>query len=91
MVDVVPSIVRMLNRSFETAYVPANMKKSRIIPVFKYSDRTDPNNYTYRPNFVIPLVSKIMEKIVFKRLTVFIVCFRAEWICFKFGYGLCYF
>jgi hypothetical protein len=26
MTDVVPSIVRILNRSFETAVIPANMK-----------------------------------------------------------------
>jgi hypothetical protein len=45
------------------------MKKSRVIQVFKSGDRTDPNNY--RPTSVIPLVSKIMEKIVFKLLTAF--------------------
>jgi hypothetical protein len=64
MPDVVSSIVRIriLNRSFETAVVPANMK----ISVFKSGDRTDLNSY--RPISVIPLVSKILEKIVFKRL-----------------------
>jgi hypothetical protein len=35
MVDVVPSIVRILNRSFETVVVPENMKKSWVIPVLK--------------------------------------------------------
>jgi hypothetical protein len=42
-------------------------EKSRVIPVFKSDNRADPNNY--RPISVIPLVPKIMEKIVFKRFT----------------------
>jgi hypothetical protein len=46
------------------------MKKSSVIPVFKSGDRTNPNNY--RPISVIPLVPKIMEKIVFKRFTSFL-------------------
>jgi hypothetical protein len=66
MADVVPSIVRILNRSFETAVVLASMEKSGVIPVFKSGDRTDPNNYS-------PIsVSKIMENIVFKKLTGFL-------------------
>jgi hypothetical protein len=71
MADDFPSIIRILSRLFETAVVPVNMKKSKVIPVFKSGDRTDPDNY--RPISVIPLplVSKFMEKIVFKRLTGF--------------------
>jgi hypothetical protein len=82
MADVVPSLVRILNRSFETAVVPANMKKSRVVPVFKSGDRTNPNSY--RPISAILLVSKIMEKIVFKRLTVFLF---ANFSLFSKQYG----
>jgi hypothetical protein len=79
MADVVPSIVRILSRSFETAVFPANMKKSRVIPVFESGDRTVPNNY--RPISV----SKIMEKIVFKMLTGFL---SANNSLFSKQYGL---
>jgi hypothetical protein len=73
MTDVVPSIVRILNRSFQTAVVPANIKSG---------NRADPNNY--RPISVIPLVPKIMEKIVFKRFTSFL---SANYCLFSKQYG----
>jgi hypothetical protein len=54
------------------------MKKSRVIPVFKFGDHTDPNNY--RPISVIPLFSKI----VFKKLTGFL---SANYSLFSKQYG----
>jgi hypothetical protein len=60
LTDVVPSIVRVVNKFFETSVVPLGMKKSKVVPIYK---QLDSNNY--RPISVIPVIMKIMEKVEF--------------------------
>ena len=41
-------------------------KLAKVIPIFKYGDRTDPNNY--RPISILPTLSKILERTVHSQL-----------------------
>jgi len=80
--DIAPKVIRssihafskplthILNLSISTGVVPKEMKTARVTPIFKSGDKELLSNY--RPVSVLPCFSKILEKIVKKRLTAFI-------------------
>ena len=59
-------LAHLINRSFETGTVPARIKESNIIPIYKSEDPMEINNH--RPISLINTISKIYEKIVHKQL-----------------------
>ena len=59
-----------INCSLNTGIVPDNMKIAKITPVFKSDDKHDLNNY--RPISILPYLSKILEKVVYKRTVDFV-------------------
>lgn len=63
---VVPIICHLVNLCFEHGVFPIGLKQSVITPVFKSGDRGDVGNY--RPISVLPSISKIVEKLINKRL-----------------------
>ena len=56
----------MVNLSLIAGIFPDAWKTARVTPIFKEGLKTDPNNY--RPISVLPLVSKLIERIVFNQL-----------------------
>lgn len=64
--EIVPIIAHATNLCFQYGIFPKPLKQSIITPVFKSGDLTDVNNY--RPISVLPSISKIIEKIINKRL-----------------------
>ena len=58
-------LTHIINCSLTTGIVCDNMKIAKITPVFKTDDKQDMNNY--RPIYILPYFSKILEKVVFKR------------------------
>ena len=59
-------ITHIVNLSLSSGVVPNQMKLARVIPLFKSGDFSLFTNY--RPVSVLPAFSKILEKIVYKRL-----------------------
>jgi len=59
----------ILKLSFDSGYVPTQLKIAKVVPVFKSGDRLAMDNY--RPISLLPALSKIMEKIVANRLLKF--------------------
>ena len=57
------------NLSFSSGTFPDNLKIANVIPIFKKDDPTICNNY--RPISLLPNISKIIEKLIHTRLTVF--------------------
>jgi Reverse transcriptase (RNA-dependent DNA polymerase)/Endonuclease/Exonuclease/phosphatase family len=68
--EIKPHIVNIINQSFIQSKVPKNMKVAKIVPIFKGGNPTEPSNY--RPISILPIISKILEKIVYKRLIQFL-------------------
>lgn len=59
-------LTHIFNCSFREAKVPTELKLAKIIPIFKKGDMKSPGNY--RPISLLNSISKILEKLVHKRL-----------------------
>ena len=59
-------VTKLINKSLQEAFVPEALKVAKVIPIYKTKDKQLLQNY--RPISVLPSMSKILEKIVFKRL-----------------------
>ena len=57
-----PSLTRILNTSIVTGTVPHLFKKATVTPIHKFGDKSQAGNY--RPISLLPIVSKILEKVV---------------------------
>ena len=55
----------IFNKSLEEGVFPACMKMADVIPLFKSKDRT--NKANYRPISLLMTISKVLEKIMYKR------------------------
>ena len=60
------SLVYLFNTSLETSQFPDPWKIARVSPIFKDGDKTEKSNY--RPISVLPVVSRLFEKLVFNQL-----------------------
>ena len=65
------SLTIIINRSIETGLFPSAWKTAKVFPLFKANDRSDPNNY--RPISVLPVISKICERIVYDQLYSYLI------------------
>ena len=59
-------LLHILNLSLSTSTVPASWKVARCVPVFKGGDAKELDNY--RPISVLPIFSKILERVVHHQL-----------------------
>ena len=70
-----PSVCKALciifNKSMSEGIFPQDMKLAEVVPIFKSKDRSVCTNY--RPISLLPVVSKILERVIKKRLYKFIV------------------
>ena len=60
----------LINLSFECGKFPDVLKTANLTPIFKKGDLLESTNY--RPISLLPNISKIMEKLVHQRLTMFL-------------------
>ena len=64
--SIVPSLTRLFNLCFLHKMVPDTWKKANVIPLHKKDDKDILNNY--RPVSILPIASKIFERIIFKNV-----------------------
>ena len=55
-------IAKLCNLSILTASFPDDCKIAKLIPIYKKGSKSDPKNY--RPISILPLISKIFEKVI---------------------------
>ena len=60
----------LINYSINTGAYPSKLKLSKVVPIFKSDDDSDPNNY--RPIALLSVFNRIFEKLIYKRLISFI-------------------
>ena len=70
---------KLFNDSIERSDFPQNLKLADITPVYKKNDPLDKTNY--RPVSVLPVVSKIFERIMQKQINDFIISFLSPYLC----------
>ena len=56
----------LINKSLEEGVFPECLKTANVIPIHKKGDKTNLNNY--RPISLLPVLSKLLEKIINKQL-----------------------
>ena len=61
----------IINQSLTTGIFPNNLKIAKVIPLFKKDDETNLENY--RPISILPAMSKIFEKWVYKQLNEYFI------------------
>ena len=64
------SLVFLFNTSLETNQFPDPWKIARVSPIFKDGEKTEKSNY--RPISVLPVVSRLFEKLVFNQLYLYL-------------------
>ena len=63
---IVTPLTHIFNMSIREGHVPDSLKRAYITPVFKSGDSKKFNSY--RPISVLPSFSKVLERLIFKRL-----------------------
>ena len=64
-------ITFLINLSISEGTVPDDLKMAKVKPLYKKNDRLKPENY--RPVSILSIVSKILEKAVYKQLEKFLI------------------
>lgn len=64
---IIEPLTHVLSLSLKTGVVPRDLKLAKVTPLYKSGDSSLFNNY--RPISVLPLFSKVLEKLVYKRLS----------------------
>ena len=63
---ILPALTHIINLSLNSGTFPTEWKVAKVIPLLKRGDPLQPQNY--RPVALLPIMSKVLEKIVFKQV-----------------------
>ncbi|KAJ8047577.1 RNA-directed DNA polymerase from mobile element jockey [Holothuria leucospilota] len=75
-------LCHIINLSLRNGTIPTDLKLARVIPIYKSGDKFLKSNY--RPISVLPVFSKILERIVYTRLLNFL---EKHGIIYEHQYG----
>ena len=64
--ELTPGITHIVNLSIGRKYFPTLWKNSKVIPLFKKDEATNPKNY--RPVSLLSITSKILERVVYHQM-----------------------
>ena len=64
--DILPAVTHVVNLSIQQAVFPSLYKIAKVIPLYKKEDPHLTDNY--RPISLLPVISKVFEKVAFKQV-----------------------
>ncbi|KAL0852556.1 hypothetical protein ABMA27_016975 [Loxostege sticticalis] len=64
---IVEKLVITINKCFKAGIFPDSLKVAKVNPIYKAASRSDSSNY--RPISVLPVISKIFERLLYNRLS----------------------
>ncbi|KAL0859989.1 hypothetical protein ABMA27_010304 [Loxostege sticticalis] len=67
---IVEKLAISINKCFKLGIFPDSLKVAKVSPIHKSGSKTDPGNY--RPISVLPVISKIFERLLYNRLNNFL-------------------
>ena len=73
------TLTNCINKSIETGYFPDSLKEANITPIFKKDDLLDKSNY--RPVSILPLISKVFERLIYNQLSEYTESFLNHILC----------
>ena len=82
MNPLIQPLTHVINQMINTGLFPDNLKIAKVKPLFKKGDKSLFTNY--RPISLLPAISKVFEKVIFKELYAY---FTENDIFFKSQYG----
>ena len=68
--EIIPALTCIFNQSLNTGIFPEKLKIAKVIPIHKKGSLNDISNY--RPISLLPSISKILEKLIFKQLSTYL-------------------
>ena len=80
--SIIPALEIIFNKSLSSGIFPENMKLAIVKPLYKGKNKTEILNY--RPVSLLPVLSKILEKIVYSRIVKF---FNKHKVFYEGQYG----
>ena len=81
-----PFITDLINSTISTGTFPDRLKEAQVTPIFKKKDPMIKSNY--RPVSILPVPSKIFEKVLAKQLSVYFDDIFDNFLCaFRKGHG----
>ena len=72
-------LTQHFNTSVEEKHFPSDLKYANIAPHYKKDDNTDKSNY--RPISILPSISKIFERLMFKQITTYVSNLLSPYLC----------
>ena len=81
-----PVLLNLINDSIRDGYFPKELKLADVTPVYKKDDATSVKNY--RPVSVLPVVSKIYERLIQRQVITHIDRYLSNFLCgYRKGYN----
>ena len=68
--EMIPALTCIFIQSLNTGIFPEKIKTAKVIPIYKKGSLNDISSY--RPISLLPSISKILEKIIFKQLSTYL-------------------
>ena len=81
--SLIKPLTHIFNLSLTTGIVPNNLKIAKVIPLYKSKEKNLINNY--RPVSVLTVFSKILEKLMYKRILNFTIKYGVLY-SYQFGF-----
>lgn len=80
-----PAMVHLIEIIFNSGHYPAAFKIAMVTPIHKGGSKSKADNY--RPISVLPVLNKIVERVIYKRIVEFVEPIASKSLLYNFQFG----